>query len=108
MSDRYQFTFERMDVFRLAVEVNHWFGRTKWPRGRAGMRHQGQRAIDSVVCNIAEGVSKGGGGGQQALRIAAGEAGEAFATLCCVELPGADEQRQKLRRVAAMLHKMSR
>ena len=105
---QYAFTFERMDVYRLALEVNRWFGQAEFPRGRAALRDQGQRAIDSVVCNVAEGVTKGGAGGRAALRVALGEAGEAFAVLSCVDLPGSREQGQKLRRVGAMLRKMSR
>ena len=105
---RYAFTFERMDVYRLALEVNRWFGQAEFPRGRSALRDQGQRAIDSVVCNIAEGLTKGGAGGRAALRIALGEAGETFAVLSCVDLPGAREQGRKLRRVGAMLQKMSR
>jgi four helix bundle protein len=101
------FHFERLDVFRLAVEVNRWFAAAKFPRGRTHLRDQGLRASDSVVCNIAEGITKGGAGGKQTLRTALGEAGECFGTLACVELPGVEEQRDHLRRIGAMLNKMS-
>ena len=55
---KHRFSYESLDVYRLAVEVNRWFGRARFPRGRSALRDQGQRAIDSVVCNIAEGISK--------------------------------------------------
>ena len=104
----YLFTYEQMDVYRLAVEVNRWFGRVSFPRGRSHLRDQGQRAIDSVVCNLAEGLSKRGAARRRALDIALGEAGECNAVLACVSLPGGGAQQQKLRRVGAMLAKLAR
>ena len=106
MSVKYAFCYESLDVYRLAVDVNRWFGKVRFPRGRAHLRDQGMRASDSVVCNIAEGVSKSGDSRRNALRIALGEAGECCAVLDCVQLPDSDEQQQKLRRIGAMLHKL--
>ncbi len=80
-----------------------------FPRGRAHLREQGQRASDSVVCNIAEGASKRGtAAGRNSLRIALGEAGECCAVLDLVRLPRSVEQQQKLRRIGAMLFRLSR
>ena len=100
--------YEDMDVYRLAVEVNRWFGGASFPRGRSHLREQGVRAMDSVVCNIAEGLSKQGPSRRRALDIAAGEAGEANAVLDCVALAGGAEQQGKLRRIGAMVAKLSR
>ena len=77
--------------------------------GRAHLKDQGQRASDSVVCNIAEGASKRGtAAGRNNLRIALGEAGECCAVLDLVRISGAAEQQQKLRRIGAMLHRLAR
>jgi len=96
---------ERLDAYRLAVEVNRWFAGLRFPMGRAHLRDQGQRAADSVVCNIAEGINKGRrtNAGRHALRIARGEAGELAAILDCIALPGGTLHQQKLRRIAMKL-----
>ena len=96
---------ERLDAYRLAVEVNRWFASLSFPSGRAHLRDQGQRAADSVVCNIAEGINKGRrtNAGRHALRIARGEAGELAAILDCIELPDGGAHQQKLRRIAVKL-----
>ena len=106
----YGFGFERFDVYRLAVEVNRWFASVTMPSGRSHLRDQGMRAADSVVCNIAEGLSKGrrGRAGRNSLRIALGEAGELCAVLDCAPVPGGEETQHKLRRIGAMLAKMTR
>ena len=49
MTTRHPFTHERLDCYRLAVEVNRWFDGASFPRGRSHLRDQGLRAIDSVV-----------------------------------------------------------
>jgi len=108
MTHHQAFNHESLDVYRLAVEVNRWFGRTRFPRGRAALRDQGQRAVDALVCNVAEGLSKRNGAGKNALLIALGEAAECCAVLDCVDLHGATEQQAKLRRVGAILATMSR
>jgi len=38
--------------------MNRWFGRTRFPRGRAALGEQGKRAVDVLVCNVAEGLTK--------------------------------------------------
>jgi four helix bundle protein len=106
---QYLFTHERLDCYRLAVEVNRWFEQAGFPPGRAHLKDQGLRASDSIVCNIAEGCARRGtAAGRNALRIALGEAGECCAVLDLVSLPGAGEQQQKLRRIGAMLQRLSR
>ena len=109
-SEAHRFDFERFDVYRLAVEVNRWFAASSLPAGRAHLRDQGQRAADSVVCNLAEGLSKGRHtkARQHSLRIARGEAGELYAVLDCVPLPGGEQVQHKLRRIAVMLTKLMR
>ena len=49
---KHHFTYQTLDVYQLAVKVNRWFGRARFPRGRSALRDQGQRAADAMVCNI--------------------------------------------------------
>jgi four helix bundle protein len=106
---QYSFAHEQLDCYRLAVEVNRWFDQAVFPAGRAHLKDQGLRASDSVVCNIAEGCARRGtAAGRNSLRIALGSAGECCAVLDLVSLTGAREQQQKLRRVGAMLFRLSR
>ncbi len=88
--------------------MNRWFDRAGFPRGRSHLRDQGLRASDSVVCNIAEGCSKKGTvGGKSHLLTALGSAGECCAVLDCASVTGSIAQQDKLRRIGAMLFKMS-
>jgi four helix bundle protein len=105
---KHAFDHERFDCYRLAVEVNQWFSRAGFPRGRSHLRDQGLRASDSVVCNIAEGCSKRGTViGKSHLLTALGSAGECCAVLDCASVAGGAAQQNKLRRIGAMLFKMS-
>ena len=103
---------EKLDCYALAVEVSHWFHQTSFPRGRAELRKQGQDAADSVVLNIAEGAGRRKGAtdaGKNHHEIAMGSAAECCAVLDLVRwLKGADQQQDKLRRIGAMLAKLSR
>ena len=102
----YDFAFENMDVYRLARGVARWMRQTTWPTGASHLRDQGTRAADSIVLNIAEGLSRGGKPGRNHFRIAQGSAGEVLAVLDLIDLPGGAEQQQLLRRVGAMLQKL--
>ncbi len=103
------FDFENLDCFTLAVAVNRWMAMTSFPVGRSHLRDQGVRAADSLVLNIAEGhTRKGLKAGRNHLRIARGSAGECEAILHCIELPGAQEQLNNLRRIDRMLQSMIR
>jgi hypothetical protein len=57
--------------------------------------------------NIAEGSSRGGGAECNHYRIALGSAGECCAALDLVPLTGAGDQQTKLRRIGAMLRRLS-
>lgn len=82
--------------------------KTRFPRGDADLRRQAVRAADSVVLNIAEGTSRKNDAAKNHFRIALGSAGEACAALDVVDVPGADQQQHKLRRIGAMLAVLSR
>ena len=108
MTADYAFGFERLDVYQLALAVARWMHRVKWALGMAHLKDQGIRAADSMVLNIAEGCARGGKPGQNHFRIAKGSAGETLAVLDIGNPPGAQQQREHLRRVGAMLEKMRR
>ena len=104
---RYYFDFERMDVYRLAVDVARWFRAVSWTDVDSHrLRDNSIRAMDSVVMNVAEGRMRGGKAGKNHYRIAHGSAGEALAVLDIVPLPDAAEQQEKLRRIGVMLARL--
>jgi len=104
------FDHERLDVYHLSVEVNHWFAHTRFPAGRAHLHDQGLRAADSVVLNIGEGAPNGfAKQGKRHFKIALGSAAEAATILDLLPgLEGAAETQQKLRRIGAILRVLSR
>jgi four helix bundle protein len=102
------FDHERLDAYRLAVEVVRWLASTKFPPGNADLRDQALRASRSIALNIAEGQARGGDAGRNHCRIAAGSAAETCAVLDLVDLPGGPEQQEKLRRIGVMLHGLAR
>jgi four helix bundle protein len=101
-----RFDHEGLDAYRLALEVARWIGKATFPRGAADLKDQGTRAARSTVLNIAEGRSRSGRARSNHYSIARGSAAETCSVLDLVDLPGGEEQQQKLRRVNRMLHKM--
>ncbi len=106
MPHQHYFAFQRLDCYQLAREVARWMRTASWPPNTRHLQTEAIRAADSVVLNIAEGVSRRGRSGANHLRIARASAGEAFAALDIVDLPGGLEQQSKLQRVRAMLQKL--
>ena len=102
------FDHEGFDCYRLAVRVARWMRKTRFPRGDADLRRQAVRAADSVVLNIAEGLSRRNDAAKNHFRIALGSAGETCAVLDLVDLPDGDTQQHNLRRIGAMLAVLSR
>ena len=100
------FDFERLDVFRLALEVAQWVRKARWESGDASLRDQTRRATESVVLNLAEGLGMSGASRRRHFAIALGSASEAAAALLLADLPGTAEQVQKLRRVNIMLRRL--
>ncbi len=97
---------ERLDVYRLGVEVARWVATTRFPIGTSSLRDQAVRASQSIVLNIAEGASRRGQAGRNHFRIAMGSAAETSAVLDLVVISGAADQQAKLRRVASMLYRL--
>ena len=104
----YEFGFERTDVYRLAVQIARWMRAQRWDTGTAHLKDNAIRAADSTVLNTAEGLTRPGKAGRNLLRIAQASAGEALAVLDVVELPGRQDQQQRLRRIGAMLQRLQR
>ncbi len=93
---------ERLDVYRLAVEVARWVRSTTFPPGESALRDQAKRAADSVVLNLAEGCNSLGGNRNKHYRIARGSAAEVCAVLDLVPLDEAPMRQQQLRRIVFM------
>ena len=103
----FHFDHERLDAYRLSLEVARWVAATDFPRGHASLKDQAVRAAQSVVMNIAEGRGRGGDAGRNHFRIALGSAAEACAALDLLGSAAASEQQQRLRRVGAMLRRLA-
>ena len=102
------FAHERLDVYRLAVALARWAAAQPIPPSRKHLRDQLVRAADSVVLNIAEGAGREPGDCRRNhLRIALASAAEVAAVVGLV-IPNAGEQLHDLRRLGAMLAKLSR
>jgi four helix bundle protein len=111
------FDFERLFVYRLARKVLSrlcgWTARP--PRKAADLADHLDRALDSVLLNIAEGSGKEPGSKDRArfYRTALGSAKEAAAALDILAIRSfidpslAAELREDLLSVAAMLHRMA-
>ena len=103
------FDHERLDVYRLMLELAQWAGGVAVPANRRHLRDQLLRAVDSAVLNIAEGAAHPlGDARRNHYRIALGSAAEASAVLDLVAVPDAESRRDQLRRVGAMLAVMAR
>ena len=101
------FAHEKFDCYRLALEVARWVEGIHVPSGRKHLREQMLPAADSMVLNIAEGLAKDGATRRHQLTTALGSAAEVSANLDLLGVEDA-EMRDKLRRVGAMLSKLSR
>jgi four helix bundle protein len=109
MDDSFKFGHERLDCYRLAREVADWAARQGCPTERRHLRDQLVRAADSVVLNIAEGSGKEPGAARRNYySIALASAAEACAVLDLVRLAEGAARQAQLRRVGAMLTKMTR
>lgn len=102
------FDHERLDAYKLAVEVARAVATAHFSRGDADLRDQAVRSSRSVVLNIAEGRARGGGAARHHYRIALGSAAETCAALDLAALPDAAALQERLRRVGAMLARMAR
>ena len=108
MSNSFTFGFERLDVYQLSVQVHRWALAQTFPQGRAHIKDQFIRSLDSMVLNIAEGCGQRPGAARlNHYRIALGSAAEAACVLDLVQFPDGDAKKEQLRRVGAMLFRMA-
>ena len=103
-NNRHYFTHESYDVYRVALEVTRWV-RSLQVSGDLGK--QITRASESMVLNIAEGLGRTGKSKRNHLRIALGSAAETCACLDVLGSKDAPDHQDKLRRVGAMLSRMT-
>ena len=115
--ERTPLDFERLDVYRCAIEFLALCVRlmARMPRGHADLRDQLKRAATSIPLNIAE--ASGKTGGPDRARFHAIERGSALECAAILDVlvllgaaPHADAERGKLlvSRIVAMLSKMCR
>ena len=109
MDVNFTFGHERLDCYKLALEVANWAELVAIRPARKHLRDQLVRAADSVVANIAEGSGKEPGAARRHhYGVALGSAAEVCAILDMVRPPDMSTRRVQVRRVGAMLTKMSR
>lgn len=101
------FPHETLDCYRLSVDIARWLATTRFPPRHADLADQATRAAQSVVLNIAEGMGREGQARRNHLRIALGSAAEVCAVLDLVALPDGQSRQLELRRVGAMLRRLS-
>src|SRR5258706_14547893 len=115
--ERGRFSFEGLDVYRVAVEaLRLWVSKREALRGLPGdLRNQGERALISVVANIAESSGRESVAERRRhLAIARGESNEAGSLVEIAHMIGAldeasrEELRARLLRVCVMLTAMMR
>ena len=99
---------ERLDAYRLAVDVAQTVAASRFRRGDADLRDPAVRASRSVALHIAEGRARGGGAAKNHYRMALGSAAETCAALDLARVDGAADLQDKLRRIGAMLRCMAR
>ncbi len=102
----YEFPHERLDCYRVALEVNQWLKEQRFEPSDKDTSDQVTRASNSMLLNIAEGASSRGKQRAYHFRKTQASAAEVCACLDTVMLSGSEDQQQKLRRVGAMLTKM--
>jgi four helix bundle protein len=103
-----QLGHERLDCYRFAVAVARWAVGQTFPTHRKHLRDQLVRAADSVVLNIAEGSGQAGDARRNHYRIAMGSAAEVAAVIDLADFTDGAVRQEEIRRVTAMLFKMSR
>ncbi len=108
MDIAFSFDHERLDVYRLSVDVARAVAAARFPRGEADLRDQAVRASRSVVLNLAEGRARGGRAAKNHYRIALGSAAEVCAALDLATVEDAAALQGQLRRVGAMLSRLAR
>ena len=95
---------ENLIAYQLARDVARWLRyQARFPRKEATLKDQAQRAADSVVLNLAEGCCREGKDRLYHFRVAKGSASECCAVFDLVDVDGAGQRQEELRRVVALI-----
>ena len=98
------FRHEKLLAYQLARGVARWIRHdARFPRGDANLKDQAGRAADSMALNLAEGCYREGKDRMFHFRVAMGSAAECSAVFDLVDMDGASERQEELRRVVAMI-----
>lgn len=98
---------ERLDCYRLSLDLARWAVMVAIPPQRKHLRDQLVRAADGVVLGIAEGSGLSGDARRHHYRIALGSACEVAAIVDLLAPPDHAAIRDRIVRIAAMLSKMT-
>ena len=99
---------ERLDCYRLALDLAHWSVAAAIPPQRKHLREQLVRAADGVVLAIAEGSGLSGDARRHHYRIALGSVCEVAAIADLLAPADHADVRGRIVRIAAMLSQMAR
>ena len=99
---------ERLDCYRLALDLAHWASSAAIPPQRKHLREQLVRAADGVVLAIAEGSGLSRESRRHHSRIALGRACEVAAIVDLLAPSDRSEIHGRIVRIAAMLSQMAR
>ena len=99
---------ERLDCYRLALDLAHWSAAAAIPPQRKHLREQLVRAADGVVLAIAEGSGLSGDARRHHYRIALGSVCEVAAIVDLLAPRDHTDLRERTVRIAAMLSQMAR
>lgn len=102
----YRFRFESLHAYQHAEALYRAVCLIEFPRGKAYLRDQLERAASSVVLNIAEGHSKSIGQRNAHYTHALGSVGEVFAVLRLINWTKTENQQDLARKVGLLLHRL--
>jgi four helix bundle protein len=104
--------YEKLDVYRVAIELFELVAAMKAPRGAGDYYDQLKRAASSIVLNIAEGCGRDGADRERMFLIARGSALECAASLRLLQSCGVSpilhqQGRELAGRLYAMLSRLA-
>lgn len=99
---------ERLDSYRLALDLARWAASAAIPPQRKHLREQLVRAADGVVLGIAEGSGLAGDARRHHYRIALGSVCEVAAIVDLLAPGDHADIHERIVRIAAMLSQMAR
>jgi four helix bundle protein len=102
----YTFRFESLHAYQHAETLFEKACAIEFPRGKAYLRDQLERAASSVVLNIAEGHSKSLAQRRAHYSHALGSTGEVFAILRLIQWQNTDLEQELSRRIGLLLHRL--